>query len=240
MKIWKLVIVLVIIVLILAGGWYVLTEYRVSVVHVTGNSHYSDDEIRKMVISDTVLGRNSLYLKFKYRDKPIKDIPFIERMDVIFDSPDTVTIHVYEKTIAGYVEFLGKYMYFDREGIVVESSEDKEKGVPLVTGLKFNYCVVGKPLPVEDPEVFQEVLSLTQLFTKYDIDADGIYFSDDKKITLYTGNIAVMLGDMTYIDEKIMSLKNISADLEGKSGTLHLENYSESSWDSIVAFEEEQ
>ncbi len=235
----KIIVILVIIAALMAGGYYLLSEYRVSVVHVTGNSRYTDDEIRDMVLSDSILGKNSLYLRFKYGKKPVHDIPFIERMDVRFDSPDTITIEVYEKTVAGYVEFLGKYMYFDREGIVVESSDSTDEGVPLVTGLKFDHCVVGKPLPVEDPGVFEEVLSLTRLFTKYDMQVDGIYFSGDGAITLYFGDVRVMLGDLSFIDEKILRLKNITADLTGKSGVLHLENFSENTRDSIVSFEEE-
>ncbi len=233
----RILVILFIIAALLAGAWYFLDTYRVSVVHVTGNSHYTDDEIRDMVLSDSLIGKNALYLRLKYDNKPVKDIPFIERMDVRFDSLDTITIEVYEKTVAGYVEFLGKYMYFDREGIVVESSDEKEPGIPQVMGLEFNYCVVGKPLPVGDDEVFSRILSLTQLFIKYELPADGIYFSGDGTVTLYMGDVRVMLGDMSFIDEKMMRLKNISEDLIDKTGTLHLENYSENGNDSFVTFE---
>ncbi|MCR4591119.1 MAG: FtsQ-type POTRA domain-containing protein [Lachnospiraceae bacterium] len=232
-----LIIVLAVIAALLCGFYYFLEEYKVKNVHVTGNSRYSDDEIRDMVLSDSLLGKNAVYLRLKYRNKPIKDIPFIERMDVKFDSMDTVTIEVYEKAVAGYVDFLGKLMYFDREGIVVESSDEVIEGIPYVTGLKFDHCIVGKPLPVEDPGIFNEILSLTQLLTKYSIDTDGIYFANDGSITLYMGDVRVMLGDMSYIDEKMMRLKNIYPELEGKKGVLHLENYSENRDDTFVTFE---
>ncbi len=236
-NIFKIIIILSVIAVFLALTWYFLDTYRVSVVHVTGNSHYADDEIRDMVLSDSIIGKNALYLRLKYANRPVTDIPFIERMDVRFDSEDTITIEVYEKTVAGFVEFLGKYMYFDREGIVVESSDKKEPGIPEVKGLEFSYCVVGKPLPVEDQEVFGRILSLTQLFTKYDLPAEGIYFAGDGTVTARFGDVRVMLGDMSFIDEKMMRLKNISADLKGKSGILHLENYSENDRDSYVTFE---
>ena len=39
-----------------------------------------------------------------------KGIPFIDTMDVIIVSNDTIKISVYE-ALAGYVEYLGRYMY---------------------------------------------------------------------------------------------------------------------------------
>ncbi len=235
-----LLIVLSVAAALLIGFYYFLEEYKVKTVHVTGNTRYTDDEIRDMVLSDSLLGKNALFLRLKYRNKPIKDIPFIERMDVKFDGPDTVTIEVYEKAVAGYVDFLGKLMYFDREGIVVESSDEVMEGIPYVTGLSFDHCIVGKPLPVNDPGIFNEILSLTQLLTKYSIVTDGIFFSDDESITLYLGDVRVNLGDMTCIDEKMMRLKNIEPELSGKKGVLHLENYTEDRDDSYVTFEEDQ
>ena len=98
----------------------VVSVFRVQNVSVEGNVHYTSEEIEAMVLTDR-LSYNSLYLSLKYRNKEIRDIPFIETMSVRVDSPDSITIRVYEKSVAGYVEYMGRYMYFDRDGIVVES-----------------------------------------------------------------------------------------------------------------------
>ena len=37
---------------------------------------------------------------------------------------------VYEKAVAGYVEYLDKYMYFDKDGTVVEASDTKRRESP--------------------------------------------------------------------------------------------------------------
>ena len=63
-------------------------------------------------------------------------------MDVNILTPNTIRISVYEKALAGYVEYLGRYMYFDRDGTVVESSSERTRGIPQVTGLRFDYVVV--------------------------------------------------------------------------------------------------
>ena len=41
------------------------------------------------------------------------------------------------KSIVGYVSYMSSYMYFDRDGIIVESSADCLPGIPWITGLEF-------------------------------------------------------------------------------------------------------
>ena len=110
-------------------------KYTVKTITVEGNVHYTNDEIVDMVMKNQ-LDHNSLYLFLKYRKKGIEGIPFIEKMNVSILAPDTIKITVYEKAVAGYIEYLGKYMYFDKDGIIVETSDKKTVGIPQITGLK--------------------------------------------------------------------------------------------------------
>ena len=182
---------------------YVKQKYEVTAIYVTGNTHYSDKEIIDMVMDDK-LSRNSLYLSFKYRDKSIDNIPFIERMDVDIMSPNTIRINVYEKAVAGYLAYLGRYMYFDREGIVVESSLEPSDNVPEVMGLSFDYIIMHEKLPIDNEKVFEEILDITQLLDKFELDADKIFFDKDYNMYLYFDEIEVSLGTEDFIDEKII------------------------------------
>ncbi len=114
---------------LLIGYIYIITNYTVTTVHVEGNIHYTDEEIMEMVMSGAY-GDNSLLLALKYRDKGIDDVPFIQTMDVTIEARDTIRISVYEKALAGYIAYLGQYMYFDKDGIVVEASTEKTTGIP--------------------------------------------------------------------------------------------------------------
>jgi cell division protein FtsQ len=220
-------IVSVFLIAVLAGGYaYIVRNYTVTTVHVEGNVHYTDEEIMDMVMGGRY-GHNSLFLSLKYRDKGIDDIPFIQTMDVSIESKDTIRITVYEKALAGYISYLGRYVYFDKDGIVVETSEEKTEGVPLVTGLQFDHVILHEPLPVEQPEVFDEILNITQQLAKYDLSADKIYFDSDYEVTLIFGEARVSLGANTDLDEKIMKLQYILPDLQGKSGVLDMQEYSE-------------
>lgn len=210
------------------GLYYIWSHYTVTTIYVEGNVHYTNDEIIDMVMQGT-LDHNSLYLSFKYRDKSIEDIPFIQKMDVQIVSATSIRIIVYEKALAGYVEYLGRYMYFDKDGIIVETSEVKTAGIPMVTGMQFDHVVLHERLPVENEQIFEGILDITQMLTKYGLAADRIYFDSSYSMTLYFDEVKVKIGTADMIDEKIMKLQYILPDLEGKKGTLRMESYTSDS-----------
>lgn len=205
---------------------FILIHYRVTEVEVIGNDHYSEEDIRNMVLQDNVTD-NSILLSWKYRNKSIKNIPFIESMDVEVLDNSRIRIMVYEKTLAGCVNYLGNYMYFDREGIVVESAAESTRGVPEITGLHFDSVRLYEKLPVEEESIFKEILNLTQLLDKYEIVADKIYFDSTMNVTLYFGQARVRLGGNEKIDEKIMQLGAMVSSIEGKSGVLDMTDFNE-------------
>lgn len=217
-------IIIAIIIFIAIAADYVLKNYTITNIYVDGNTHYTDEEIVNMVMVDK-LDHNSLYLSLKYQDKSITDIPFIEKMDVNIVSPDTIRINVYEKAIAGYISYLGRYMYFDRDGIIVESSLETTDGVPEVMGLDFNSVVLYQRLPIDNADVFEEILDITQLLSKYNLNADKIFFDKDYNVYLYFDDVEVTIGTNSHIDEKIIQLQYILPKLEGKSGILDMEDY---------------
>ncbi|MBQ7428963.1 MAG: FtsQ-type POTRA domain-containing protein [Butyrivibrio sp.] len=217
-------IIIAIIIFIAIAADYVLKNYTITNIYVDGNTHYTDEEIVNMVMVDK-LDHNSLYLSLKYQDKSITDIPFIEKMDVNIVSPDTIRINVYEKAIAGYISYLGRYMYFDRDGIIVESSLETTDGVPEVMGLDFNSVVLYQRLPIDNADVFEEILDITQLLSKYNLNADKIFFDKDYNVYLYFDAVEVTIGTNSHIDEKIIQLQYILPKLEGKSGILDMEDY---------------
>lgn len=217
---------LFILAVLIAGYIYIIQNYTVTTVYVDGNVHYTNEEIMDMVMGGR-FGNNSLFLSLKYKDKGMENIPFIQAMDVTIEAKDTIRITVYEKALAGYVSYLGQYIYFDKDGIVVETSTEKTAGIPQVTGLKFDRVILHEALPVEKPEVFDEILNITQQLDKYSMSADRIYFDSNYQVTLVFGEAKVALGLDGYMDEKIMKLQYILPNLIGEKGTLDMREYSE-------------
>lgn len=231
------VILLFILLLLAAAVLAVVGIFSIKKINISGNEHYTEEEIEKLIFSNKYC-YNSLYLYWKYNYNKEYSFPFIDTIDVELISNNEVKINVYEKSMVGYIEYLGSYMYFDKDGIVVESSSELVEGVPLITGLKFDHIILHKELAVEDKAVFNTIVSITQLLAKHEITPDRIYFNSSYDMTLYFGDARVNLGADNGTEEKIILLKNILQDLEGLSGVLHMENYTEGV--SNITFEKDK
>lgn len=193
---------------------------------IEGNEKYTNDEMINFIFkSDWDKNPFVLYYKTKYGKQ--ETIPFVDEYEVEIVSFSSVKITVYEKKIIGYVSYMGTNMYFDKDGTVVESSGEVVEGIPLVTGLQFDTIILYEELPVGDDEIFSLILDTTQTLQKYGIGVDKLYISEGKEVTLYIGEIEVLLGKNEDLNDKIRSLNDMLPNLTGLSGTLDLRVYNE-------------
>ena len=158
----KILVAELIICVLLAAFFVVLNEFTITSIMVQGNEHYSSSQIKE-IIENGWFGDNSLILSLKYRHKAFKDLPFVETMEVKIEDRHSVRVIVYEKALAGYIKYLDRYMYFDKDGIIVENADVPTEGLPLVTGLEFDHITMFEPLPVGDKSVFQTILDVTKI-----------------------------------------------------------------------------
>ena len=205
-----------------------IVVFRITEVTVIGNEFYTREEIADLIVGEGYQ-RNTLYLYLRFRYQKHPEIPFIDDFEVSLDSFQSITIRVYEKNIVGYVHYLGKNVYFDKDGIVVESSDEEIEGIPMITGLYFDDLALYRNLNVEDPKVFDTILDITQLLKKYDLDPDEIRFGNTKELYMQLGEVRISLGTGTHLEEKIARISQIQQDLQDRSGTLHMENYTDES-----------
>lgn len=202
-----------------------LTVFSVREVTVEGNSRYTEAEIEELVLGKGY--SNTLLLALKSRFQGFSPIPFISTLEINVRSAGHVSIRVYEKMIVGYVEYMGTHLYFDKDGIVVESYSDPLEGVPLISGLKFSEVTLYEPLPVKDEDIFRVILNLTQSLDKNAVYPDKIAFTDDVEITLYFNEARVLFGTEDHMDEKIANLAAFVDDLKERKGVLHMENFTD-------------
>ncbi len=203
----------------------ILWSQKIDTVYVEGVEFYSAQEIEDYLFGSD-LERNYVYAYLKDRFGEKKEIPFVSGYALEFEGRDTVTVTVYEKSIIGYVDYMGSHMYFDKDGTVVESSSRLLwEGIPLITGLDFDSIVLYRPLPVENDSAFTQILNLTQLVGKHGISVDKIYFDSRYNATLYFDQVRVMLGDKSNMEDKIAELSGMLPQLRGLRGVLHLEDY---------------
>ena len=71
-------------------------------------------------------------------------------------------------------------------------------------------------------------MNLTQLLEKYELHPDKIYFDGEMNVTLYFADARVLLGDKSSLDEKVMQLSAMVDKISGKSGTLDMSQFNES------------
>ena len=211
-----------------------LLSVQIQHVTVTGSDRYSAKQVEELLFTGR-WGKNSAHAYFSDKFRPHIQIPFVEDYKVVFHNPLDVEVIIYEKSIVGYVSYMSSFMYFDKDGIVVESSGSQLPGVPWITGMEFGRIVLHRPLPVDDKNIFEEILNLTV----YDIAVDRIQYDSHGQATLFIGKMEVTMGDHTDIDGKISTLNDIlkaQPQLTEISGTMKLDNYSESNSGAGITF----
>ncbi len=202
---------------------------RITTVTVSGSTRYTPEQMEEYLFQDT-WDKNPLVCYLKDRFQPHRQISFVDDYRLVFHGLNTVEVIVYEKSIVGYVSSMSSCMYFDRDGIIVESSTKKLEGVPEITGLKFGHLILHQPLPVEDKSVFQDIMTLTQQLELYQVAVDRIAYNSEKEATLYIGQMEVSLGKGENMDSKISVLNDIltsQPQLPQMEGIIELDNYNE-------------
>ena len=236
-----LYILWILILLIAAGVFIVMNVFTVENVVVEGNELYSSTQIENMVLNDEY-SWNSLYVDLKYRFVDIGEVPFVDTMEVSLDNPHTVHIKVYEKGMLGYlyINSIGQNAYFDKDGFVVETSTEVIDGVPKITGISCEEVVLYEKLQLENSDILRDLLNLTQTLKKYNLLPDEIQYDSNMEPVLYYGTIQVKIGSEDNLSQKVVRLSIILPQLDGLSGTLHLETWTPETTDIIWDRAEEQ
>jgi cell division protein FtsQ len=209
--------------LLLIGIPTILFVYTFELRNITveGNTRYTSEEIKEKIIQ-TRVDQNALLLYLKHQYFTEIKIPFIEDIDVNLIDNHSVQLIVYEKKVTGCVEFLGEYLYFDKDGIVVESLAERLEDIPQIKGLQFNKIILHERMEVQSNELFDVILNLTQLIDKYDLEIDTISFNSKYEVTVDCGSIRALLGKRSTYDEVLAELKNILVEVDGMKLTLDM------------------
>ena len=206
--------------------------FRVTSVQVEGNSFYTDDQIKTMVIN-VPLAKNSILAGFINTEKSTKDASMIDSIRISRINRNTLLLQVEEKQMIGYIEFKGQYVNFDRQGIIQIITDAPLENVPKIEGIDVKEAVQGERLSGISRTKLNTILSVGKMLEKMENKPDRLGFNELNQLVMYYGDIEVRLGDDENMDEKINRLVGILPELEGMSGILHLENTTEDS-ESVV------
>ncbi len=219
-------------------GFFIVASVTVVVVFQTrslqieGTRMVSDDVIKKEIQYQKSSG-NSLFLLLLNRKTDVSDNNMIDSIDVELKNPWTVRVLVKEQQVVCSVATGKGYIYLNSGGNVVSTSSSEDYDLPVVQGLEVNDVMIGMRLDAADENILDDVVAIGENLREYEVAADIINVLEDDKYSLLIGNVTVMLGRNIYMEEKISELANLQDQLEGLSGTLHLENY-DASKESII------
>ena len=198
---------------------------RIKQVTVTGSEIYDAKEIESYAMSER-FSYNSIYFFVKSHLTKVKCLPFTQEIDVEWKSPTSVVLHAYDKTISGCVEYMSKYVYFDKDGVVLQSLDEHMKGVTIVEGVDFGRFSVGEKLDVKEDGLFDEIMNLSSLIDHYEVRVDKLVF-EGKAVTLKSKGVSVFLGEKDFYDDDIAVLSSVlkTTRKEKLQGTIDMSNY---------------
>ena len=228
------IIRIVILCLIGLGVILYFEKFKLLKLEIDPGSHYTSEEIESFLMkSGADKFTHFFYLKYAVFSSP-DPIPFVEKMDFEIVDRNTIHVTVYDKLVTGCVEHMGRYMHFDREGIVVESEEEPDMGIPVITGVSFSKVVIGEKLEIEDEGLFKKIMELTLLLNQNGILCDRIHFDIRGNIKLYIGGSEVLLGGGNTFDYQISALKNVLKASNGVNYRYDMQNYNPDSGEVVA------
>ena len=135
-------------------------------------------------------------------------LPFIEKVSMSYDDSHILKVKVKEKLRTGVFKYMNEYVYFNENGIAMESRNTLFEGVPVVTGVKFN-----------------------EMNLKRKILENKVPVKKNSKYKIY-------LGSSSYLDGKMSKLSSILETVSSnyKKGTIDMHLYTDDK--PIVTFKE--
>jgi len=200
--------------------------FTVHTVHIEGNTVVKAEEILKTTGLDADV--NIFSVMSHQAAQALEALPYIQRARIVKDFPDTINITVTERKARGYVEYsrMNTYLLIDGEGMVLGTQSAMTDKLPVIVGLSFTDFAVGRLLETDNPDAFDTVVTLSQLFVKNELaDIVKVDVSDSRDIHLYLRNVDIFFGSMDDADLKVQTLKALAPNLPAEDrGFLHMED----------------
>lgn len=216
-KIIGVITVLIIILTIIASF------FKIKNITVEPGEHYTEEEIINLVIKDRTDNISYiLYLKDKLLEQ--NAIPFVQKIDIKIIDKNSVYLQVYDKKITGCVYFMGSYMYFDLDGIVVESSNEHLEEIPIISGLVFDKIVLNEALKVQKNNMFNIILNISNTIQKYNLKVERVEFLKNEEVVLYCDGHVIELGRHEFYDEHISLICQIVKNLGDEKYKIYMKD----------------
>ena len=227
-RIIKAILKWIVLIILLIGSiiYFLLSPlFNIVEVNVENNSKISTEEI--ISLSKIKTGDNIFKTRKTDVINSIKENPYIESVQVSRKLPNIINIIVKERTTNFLLEFVNAYVYLDKQGYILEISEEK-LDLPIITGYKtpIEEIEPGNRLILEDLKKLEKVIEIVDVATSNDVIGyiTKIDISDatNYKLILEGEGKVAYLGDTSELNVKILYMKKIIELEAGKEGEIFL------------------
>ena len=217
----KMLIALIILLILLLLNSFVFSIEKIT---VTGNEVVSAEEICSELGVEE--GMNMFHFLIASNLQQLNLNPRIATLDVYVQWPNKLEIAVKERTVVGYVSYMGLYLCLDEAGYVVDSTHYIQEDMPIVTGVTIQNFALGEPLNTRSVSLSQTIMDICTSLQKYELGTVVIRvdLTDLSDIRLYTTLLDVRCGEEEDMDLKVQALAKIIAKEPETAGILHLED----------------
>lgn len=200
--------------------------FRVKNVSIEGNTYYSQSQMAEM-FQTSFLEKNILSFWLMDKLSLTPELDFVREYEISYPNPNEIHIKLYEKSIVAGIAYSNQYIYFDKDGMVLQSSNEAVGNIPLFETKSMTTFTLYKKVQMEDEGQLSQIINLANLFQHYNITWDRVQFGEGSEAYLYSGDIQVDLGKKDNYDEQISALSSILAQMqkEKRKGTIDMSGY---------------
>lgn len=212
-------------ILLIGLGVFVGLYFRTKDIRVSGNTTYTEAEIKKNVQDHGYIG-NTLLMMLKSKIIEEEKLPFIDYMYFSFSNPNILDVKVEEFSRAGAFQKNKEYYYFNYSGMVVEKKKKLFEHVPVLVDTKIGKVKLNQPIPMSDDD--RHVITIvTKNLAQKGVDASEITLDKKGNITVKVGEYMILFGDVNYIEAKIAKVPEVleAISQEYSAGTIDMTLY---------------
>ena len=220
---YKIPIIIAIVAVVIVALWFIL---KIRSVTVEGNTFFSEEEVAKTY--QTSFWQKNVLTNLIYDGLGFTaDPPYVRESELSYPSFGELHVKLYEKTILAGVKFSRHYIYIDKDGMVLKTTEEAMKGIPYFECDDVTDFTLYRTLTTGREELLPQMLNLSSRLTYYKIDWDKARFDTEGHATIHSGKVTVKLGKRSDYDEVVSILPDIlkTAKDSGDKGTIDMTNY---------------
>ena len=227
----KKILIIIFFILIL----FFVFNVKIQTIDVRNNTKSTDTEIINQMFKRE-FDKRSIVLFINEKVGRHKKMKYVKSYSVSWNSPKSIVINVIENPSIAYVRSDLKRVYFDKDGIINEITDEIKSNLMEVEGISFKSYEKGDYISSQNNEIISAILEITSTVYEKSIPASLLEIMPDNTLKLYVENIIVILGDVGNMEVKLQRLYDIYKEISEYSGVLDLSNAKENMLDEQYIF----